>query len=46
MPFGLCVIKLELIQFARLHQLFKSNCKYLDSEMIVKIQQFQLSKNK
>jgi len=27
-----------------IHQLFKSNCIYLDSEMTVKIQQFQLSK--
>jgi len=27
-------------------KLFKSNCIYLDGEMIVKIQQFQLSKNK
>jgi len=38
---------LKLIQFARLS--FYSNqfnCKYLDSKMTVKIQQFQLSKNK
>jgi len=38
MPFGLSATKLELIKFARLlllviHQLFKSNCIYLDSEM-------------
>jgi len=51
MPFGLCVITLELIKFARLllqviiKQLFNSNFTYLDSEMIVKIQQFQLSKS-
>jgi len=49
MPFDLFVIKLELINFARLllyviYQLFKSNCIYLDSEMTVKFSNFNFRK--
>jgi len=54
MPFSLCIVKMELIKFARLYyyKLFTSYSIHiklyiiLDSEMTVKNQQFLLLKNK